>query len=1164
MKEMQQQQEPLAARRRSSLPLLRTKTDRPGQHNYTPPDTPTSPTSPSQNAPPELLFHNYLRAFHPFEPSPDDEASSITVPIKQGDLILVHSIHANGWADGTLLTTGTRGWLPTNYCEAYDHPYMRNLLNAMTQFWDLLGDDENASFSTFVRQDYIRGLIAGVRYLLEHTNCLHRGAALVLNHVGVRRMRKGLLADLSSMVQKAKELQEEASQPYAGEVIHIVLDELITKAFKVVTRAVKFVDIWMQETVNADEDNIPRREPPTPPVDVDDVEHDEEPLTPHSPNKRASAQMTPKKVEEQPAEQVTSSSSPRMRRKSAALRLSISSHRLSLVRESKTTGAMASEQLAQAHDECISLMGQFLGHHMQSRSPTELFENTQRLVSACERLVSIMDRVQPRANGRVVSMHQSQLVFQSELDDLVTSTKEVFTFSDHPEDEVVILPGQISRLVANGTRLIRAVGECVANTRRLLEKMGDFEVDTTLQADAQPPVPKDQDIVTPLTVVNTKALPIPPPARQRAYTTGAAHIKTEQTSPNTPSVPEIRTSLPPPTKYHRPLPRSPISPAAGDMPHAEMTPHTRKVSISETSTTIASASRDSGTTVASEASTRATTPDRQLEERGPIDVRMLTSFGSVSSMQSAATDASNEVDGTLLHKTFAHELVLNQQGQISRGSLPALVEQLTSHDSTPDPTFITGFYLTFRLFTDSRSLAQVLIDRFDYIGDSKTVGIPVRLRICNFLKGWLEGYWNLDADKDALGDIRYFAVHKVKPLLPSAGERLLEATRKVTAAYQSGVASPLVGKNNMLPSPIDDVSAPEPSVSKSQLSTLQRANTSTGECNIVDIDPLEIARQLTIMASRIYCAIQPEELLSLAWTKKDSVKAMNVRALSKLNTELSFLVNDTVLSQDEPKKRALVIKQWVKIANNCLTLHNYESLFAIVAALMCSHIARMKKTWEIVSKKTKARFEELKAVIDASGNNASLRRRIDETLAPCVPFLAICLGDMTFIDAGNPATRPLPNTASASGEPITAINFNKYAQMAKVVQLVKRFQVPYSLQTINELQKWLDTMLIRMTENPEELEKSFIARSHALEPRQVSVFPKPTDNSIRPVMVDERPKTAAGDDRDRKPESGGGMNFFTKHNAFGFKAVLNKSEPAVPALPQTHYVDAVEGAVEQA
>jgi hypothetical protein len=119
----------------------------------------------------ETTFHNYLRAFHHFHPassvsSTTTDKSSITVPINQGDVILVHSIHPNGWADGTLLASGARGWLPTNYCEAYDHPSIINLLNALTHLWDLVRNGENQSLMIFTRQDYVRGMIAGVRFFL--------------------------------------------------------------------------------------------------------------------------------------------------------------------------------------------------------------------------------------------------------------------------------------------------------------------------------------------------------------------------------------------------------------------------------------------------------------------------------------------------------------------------------------------------------------------------------------------------------------------------------------------------------------------------------------------------------------------------------------------------------------------------------------------------------------------------------------------------------------------------------------------------------------------------------------------------------------------------------------------------------------------------------------
>jgi SH3 domain len=142
------------------------------QSQMSPPLTPkvSKETFPEPEIQHEMTFHNYLRAFYPFHPtstvSSSGDESSITVPINQGDVILVHSVHPNGWADGTLLTSGARGWLPTNYCEPFEPSEIRNLLNSLTNLWDMVRSTEHDSLLVFSRQDYVRGMIAGVRFFL--------------------------------------------------------------------------------------------------------------------------------------------------------------------------------------------------------------------------------------------------------------------------------------------------------------------------------------------------------------------------------------------------------------------------------------------------------------------------------------------------------------------------------------------------------------------------------------------------------------------------------------------------------------------------------------------------------------------------------------------------------------------------------------------------------------------------------------------------------------------------------------------------------------------------------------------------------------------------------------------------------------------------------------
>ena len=118
-------------------------------------------------------FPTYLRACYPYRPEYHQSLTTVTLPLNGGDIVLVHSVHSNGWADGTLLISGARGWLPTNYCEGYDSEPIRNLMKALTVFWDLVKGSSLGGLDLFRNSDYVRGLVAGVRCLLVRLISFH-------------------------------------------------------------------------------------------------------------------------------------------------------------------------------------------------------------------------------------------------------------------------------------------------------------------------------------------------------------------------------------------------------------------------------------------------------------------------------------------------------------------------------------------------------------------------------------------------------------------------------------------------------------------------------------------------------------------------------------------------------------------------------------------------------------------------------------------------------------------------------------------------------------------------------------------------------------------------------------------------------------------------------
>jgi son of sevenless-like protein len=56
----------------------------------------------------------------------------------------------------------------------------------------------------------------------------------------------------------------------------------------------------------------------------------------------------------------------------------------------------------------------------------------------------------------------------------------------------------------------------------------------------------------------------------------------------------------------------------------------------------------------------------------------------------------------------------------------------------------------------------------------------------------------------------------------------------------------------------------------------------------MDIDPLELARQLTIMDGRLFAKITPQECLGKAWPKEYGSEAPNISAMIDMSNAVSI------------------------------------------------------------------------------------------------------------------------------------------------------------------------------------------------------------------------------------------------------------------------------------
>ena len=979
------------------------------------------------------------------------------------------------------------------------------------------------------------------------------------SHNGLRRNRKALLSDLSSLVKTARSLETVAREAGVNQENDMDLDELILKAFKVVTRGVKFLDIWEEDcgavqSVEvysyaleiAQEDT---QVPPTPPADVADFGNAER----KSPQETvenatdATRQVAANTEDARDAGQKISVR-PRFSRSSQTYmkpttsnsfrqskRESIS-HRISCSIDSTgfPDANLASAKLSSCHDTFLGLLGCFIGLHLQSRSSSELLLTTQHSVRSCRDLLTVVEEIWDRDMRRSEVLGEARDNMYGGITDLVEAARKIFRPTGSDEDDG-FMPGEGKALVDAATTCVRGAGECVAESRFVLERIGDFAFeplglrvsdqglqgiddfplsDATLSKIRDEEYAVHQEELQDVREPPSRNLPPPIEIPSRDDQPTSLEVAASFSSPLGPTVEDQKiasrpTSLQPPLP---PLPHLAVPIFSRDecpsrssfisAVEVQSSPNERSpadsfdVSSAGGSSTYIGSMRDSEASIVSQTSTRATSPDVTFAHT----LGMSPLCDSFSTSQSMLSDECAEVEAKVLEKTFAHQLVYNKEGQISGGTLPALIERLTTYDSTPDTTFVSTFYLTFRLFAAPIEFAQALIQRFNYVGDSPRIAGPVRLRVSNVFKGWLESHWRPDCDTPALELILPFATRQLQLVLPTAGKRLASLVEKVRA-----VDSPLVprlissiGKTNTSIATYiaPDIPLPAPIISKSQLAALRNWKHGGNNISILDFDPLELARQFTIKESRIFCSILPEELLATEWMKNSGSRAVNVRAMSRLSTDLANLVADCILQLDDTKQRAKIIKRWVKIASKCLDLANYDSLMAIICSLNSSTILRLKRTWELVSSKTKATLEHLKDVVDVSRNYAVLRQRLQNHTPPCLPFVGTYLTDLTFVDVGNQTTRQLHGDCPE--ENLAVINFDKHMKTAKIISELQRFQVPYRFVEVAELQTWMQDQLVRVRSSDQSNVQSYYRRSLLLEPReqmQSRTLPLPSHTS---------------------------------------------------------------------
>ncbi|XP_056150648.1 ral guanine nucleotide dissociation stimulator-like isoform X2 [Lampris incognitus] len=311
---------------------------------------------------------------------------------------------------------------------------------------------------------------------------------------------------------------------------------------------------------------------------------------------------------------------------------------------------------------------------------------------------------------------------------------------------------------------------------------------------------------------------------------------------------------------------------------------------------------------------------------------------------------------------------------IKAGTLERLVEYMVTAFRGKDSTYVTIFLCTYRSFASTKQVLDLLLNRYARIQNlpataahrlSQDECTELRNTVSSILGAWLDQY-----SEDFWTPPDYGCLHQLLSYLHLhfPGSDLERRARNLLAHFHR--------RQQCEPDPDGEhIGCPfatqEESGFEDELPAL----------SFLSFDPIMVAEQFTLMDADLFKKVVPYHCLGGIWSQRDKKGkehlAPTIRATVAQFNAVTNCVITTCLSNPalKPNQRARLLERWIEVARECRILKNFSSLRAILSALQCNAIHRLKRTWEEVSRDNFRTFRELSEIF-SDDNNYSLSREL--------------------------------------------------------------------------------------------------------------------------------------------------------------------------------------------
>ncbi|XP_029916574.1 ral guanine nucleotide dissociation stimulator isoform X3 [Myripristis murdjan] len=305
---------------------------------------------------------------------------------------------------------------------------------------------------------------------------------------------------------------------------------------------------------------------------------------------------------------------------------------------------------------------------------------------------------------------------------------------------------------------------------------------------------------------------------------------------------------------------------------------------------------------------------------------------------------------------------------IKAGTLERLVEYMVTAFRGKDSTYVTIFLCTYRSFATTKQVLDLLLNRYAKLQNlpatsahrvSQDDCTELRNTVSSILGAWLDQY-----SEDFWSPPDYGCLHQLLSYLHLhfPGSDLERRARNLLAHFHRRQQWEHIGC---------PFATQEESGFEDELPAF----------SFLSFDPIMVAEQFTLMDADLFKKVVPYHCLGGIWSQRDKKGkehlAPTIRATVAQFNSVTNCVITTCLSNPtlKPNQRARLLERWIEVARECRILKNFSSLRAILSALQCNAIHRLKRTWEEVSRENFRTFRELSEIF-SDDNNYSLSREL--------------------------------------------------------------------------------------------------------------------------------------------------------------------------------------------